>query len=96
MNPDSKAPLRLFLYPFAAWRELALKTAEMITASAYAGAAQASAPRVAVIDERDATPSSAAARTMARPARPPKRNATASRRKAQGGATHRKKRARRR
>lgn len=96
MNPGSKAPLRLFVDPFAAWRELALKTAEMITVSAYAGAAQASAPRVAVIDERDAMPSSAEARTMARPNRPPKRSATASRRQAKGSNTHRKKRARRR
>lgn len=49
MNKDSEKP-RFFVDPFAAWRELALKTAEMITVSAYAGAARASAVRVAVID----------------------------------------------
>lgn len=52
MNQDQEKPLRLFVDPFAAWRELALKTAEMIAASAQAGAATASSVRVAVIDER--------------------------------------------
>lgn len=52
MTRDERKPLRLFVDPFAAWRELALKTAEMIAASAQAGAASCRA-RVAVIDERD-------------------------------------------
>jgi hypothetical protein len=50
---NSERPLRLFVDPFAAWRELAFKTAEMIAASAHAGAASASPIRVAVIDERE-------------------------------------------
>ena len=53
-------PLRLFVDPFAAWRELAFKTAEMIAASAHAGAVSASPVRVAVIDEREAPPRAAA------------------------------------
>ena len=53
MSRDQDKPLRLFVDPFAAWRELAFKTAEMIAASAHAGAASASRRvRVAVIDER--------------------------------------------
>lgn len=52
MTRDERKPLRLFVDPFAAWREFALKTAEMIAASAQAGAASCRA-RVAVIDERD-------------------------------------------
>lgn len=53
MNRHSDNPLRLFVDPFAAWRELALKTGEMIVASAWAGAARASAARVEVIDQRE-------------------------------------------
>ena len=53
MSQDQGKPLRLFMDPFAAWRELALKTAQMIVASAQAGAAGASRVRVAVIDERE-------------------------------------------
>jgi hypothetical protein len=56
MSQDPPKPLRLFVDPFAAWRELAFKTAEMIAASAHAGAARVSAPRVAVIDERPPAP----------------------------------------
>lgn len=52
MNQDSDK-LRLFVDPFATWRELALKTAELIAVSAYAGAARVSALRVAVIDQRE-------------------------------------------
>ena len=52
MSQDQGKPLRLLVDPFAAWRELALKTAEMIVASAQAGAASASRVRVAAIDER--------------------------------------------
>lgn len=54
MSQDQGKPLRLFVDPFAAWRELALKTAEMLAASAQAGAASATRVRVAVIDERQA------------------------------------------
>ena len=68
MSRDQGKPLRLFVDPFAAWRELALKTAEMIAASAQAGAASASRARVAAIDER---PGAAAAER----ARAPKANA---------------------
>jgi len=56
MSQDQEKPLRLFVDPFAAWRELAFKTAEMIAASAHAGVARVSPPRVAVIDERPPTP----------------------------------------
>lgn len=56
MSQNPPKPLRLFVDPFAAWRELAFKTAEMIAASAHAGVARVSAPRVAVIDERPPTP----------------------------------------
>jgi hypothetical protein len=52
MTRDEGKPLRLFVDPFAAWRELAFKTAEMIAASVQAGAA-ASRARVAVIDQRE-------------------------------------------
>jgi len=52
MTRDQGKPLRLFVDPFAAWRELAFKTAEMIAASVQAGAA-ASRSRVAVIDQRE-------------------------------------------
>ena len=52
MSQDQGKPLRLFVDPFAAWRELAFKTAEMIAATAHAGAVSASSVRVAVIDER--------------------------------------------
>ena len=51
MSQDQRKPLRLFVDPFSAWRELAFKTAEMIAASAQAGAASARSVRVAVIDE---------------------------------------------
>lgn len=56
MSQDQEKPLRLFVDPFAAWRELAFKTAEMIAASAQAGVARASAVRVAVLDERPPKP----------------------------------------
>lgn len=59
MSERSERPLRLFVDPFAAWRELAFKTAEMIAASAQAGAAGASPIRVAVIDERPPAPRAA-------------------------------------
>lgn len=61
MSQDQGKPLRLFVDPFAAWRELALKTAEMIAASAQAGAASASSVRIAVIDERQSRPRTAPA-----------------------------------
>lgn len=51
MSQDQGKPLRLFVDPFSAWRELAFKTAEMIVASAQAGAASARPIRVAVIEE---------------------------------------------
>jgi hypothetical protein len=51
MSQDPGKPLRLFVDPFSAWRELAFKTAEMIAASAQAGAASARSLRVAVIEE---------------------------------------------
>jgi hypothetical protein len=54
MSQDQEKPLRLFVDPFAAWRELAFKTAEMIAASAQAGAA--SVVRVAVIEDRPPPP----------------------------------------
>ncbi len=53
MNRQSENPLRLFVDPFVAWRQLALKTGEMLVASACAGAARASAVRIAVIDQRE-------------------------------------------
>lgn len=59
MSRQSENPVRLFIDPFAAWRELALKTGEMILASAQAGAARASTVRVAVIDERQPAPPAA-------------------------------------
>lgn len=86
MSQDQDKPLRLFIDPFAAWRELALKTAEMIAASAQAGAASASGVRVAVIDERQSQPRSAPA------ARPPEHKHAP---KATGKKKH-KKRAKRR
>ena len=85
MNPGSKTPLRLFVDPFAAWRQLALKTAEMITTSAYAGAARASALRVAVIEERASVPSAGDVRAPREAAPRRKRIASASRSKANGG-----------
>lgn len=51
MSQDQGKPLRLFVDPFSAWRELAFKTAEMIAASAQAGAASARSIRVAVIEQ---------------------------------------------
>jgi hypothetical protein len=51
MSQDQGKPLRLFIDPFSAWRELAFKTAEMIAASAQAGAASARSIRVAVIEQ---------------------------------------------
>jgi hypothetical protein len=66
MSQDQEKPLRLFVDPFAAWRELAFKTAEMIAASAQAGVARASGvahtsgTRVAVIDERPRAPAAPA------------------------------------
>lgn len=56
MSQDREKPLRLFMDPFAAWRELALKTAQMIAASAQAGAARAARVRVAVIKEPERPP----------------------------------------
>ena len=56
MSRDPGKPLRLFVDPFSAWRELAFKTAEMIAASAQAGAASARPVRVAVIEEPPAAP----------------------------------------
>jgi hypothetical protein len=67
MSQDQEKPLRLFVDPFAAWRELAFKTAEMIAASAQAGVARASgvargsSTRVAVIGERPRAPAPKAA-----------------------------------
>lgn len=55
MSQDPRKPLRLFVDPFAAWRELAFKTAEMIAASAQAGAARVAAARVVVTDEGQRT-----------------------------------------
>ncbi len=69
MNRDQEKPLRLFVDPFAAWRELALKTAEMIAASAQAGAATASRVRVAVIDERPHAPKASVKRKPKKRAR---------------------------
>lgn len=104
MSQDSEKPLRLFVDPFAAWRQFALKTAEMIAASACAGAAQASAVRVAVIDNREPARAAAlptAARAAALPTempeavRAPKAKASAlPASKARGRKKH-KKRARR-
>ena len=82
MDPGSKPPLRLFVDPFAAWRQLALKTAEMIVASAYAGAARGSAVRVAVIEERKSVSSASSEHAPREAAPPPKRIASAARRKA--------------
>jgi hypothetical protein len=79
MSQDQGKPLRLFVDPFAAWRELAFKTAEMIAASAHAGAASASRVRVAVIDERPSAPPAVQPRKMA-PARASPRKAAAKKR----------------
>ena len=87
MSQDQGKPLRLFVDPFAAWRELAFKTAEMIAASAHAGAASAYRVRVAVLDERPSAPPPVQPRTMA-PARASARKVTTKKRN--------KKRARRR
>lgn len=78
MSQDQGKPLRLFVDPFSAWRELAFKTAEMIVASAQAGAASARPVRVAVIGERQ----------PAVPAAPP---AAARRKRAPAKAASRKK-----
>lgn len=95
MSQDSEKPLRLFVDPFAAWRQFALKTAEMIAASACAGAAQASAVRVAVIDTREPARAAALPPEMPEAVRAPKAKASAlPASKARGRKKH-KKRARR-
>lgn len=76
MSQDQEKPLRLFMDPFAAWRELAFKTAQMIAASAQAGAARAAPVRVAVLEERERP-----AQRPAEPARPPKASAGKKRKK---------------
>jgi hypothetical protein len=62
MSQDQQKPLRLFVDPFSAWRELAFKSAEMIAAAAQAGAASARSIRVAVIEERALAPVKAASK----------------------------------
>ena len=96
MSQDSEKPLRLFVDPFAAWRQFALKTAEMIAASAYAGAAQASAVRVAVIDNRESARPALPRSAMPEPVRAPKAKAPASPASKASGRKKYKKRARRR
>jgi hypothetical protein len=86
MSEDPGKPLRLFVDPFTAWRELAFKTAEMIAASAQAGAASARAFRVAVIEEPRAVPP-----VVAEPEPEPESTAPA-RKHAPAKATSRKKR----
>lgn len=80
MSQDQGKPLRLFVDPFAAWRELAFKTAEMIAASAHAGAASASRMQVAVIDERPSAPPPVQRREKMAPARTSARKATTKKR----------------
>lgn len=74
MSERQEKPVRLFVDPFAAWRELAFKTAEMIAASAQAGAAAAPGVRVAAIDGRPPAPAARkAAKAPSEPARTSRR-----------------------
>lgn len=54
MPSKPEKPLRLFVNPLAVWAGLAFKTVEAMLASVHAAAAQANAPRVAVIPAADA------------------------------------------
>jgi hypothetical protein len=78
MDPKSEKPLRLFVNPFTIWTDLALKTGEVMLASAHAAAARANAPKVAVIPTADAPPPKAqapAAEKAQAPAAEPVRHA---------------------
>jgi hypothetical protein len=54
MDSESEKPLRLFVNPFTAWAQFALKTQEAMWASAHAAAVRANSPGVAVIPTADA------------------------------------------
>ena len=84
MDPESEKPLRLFVNPFAVWTQLALKTGEVMWATAHVAAVRANtpthAPTVAVIPTADAPTmkAQAPAARLARPAAKPAETMLAS------------------